>query len=256
MVVSLSLILTIPDHIPYYILLSFPFSHMRKKKLVIAEDHKILRAGLRSLFASHRDLEVVGEAGDGRETVRVVDKLIPDLLLIDLSMPKLNGMEAIREIKVRHPDIKIIVLTVHKSEEYVVASLKSGANGYILKDASHAELNLAIEYVMDGKVFLSPAISDKVVEAYLQQKKSGSHVASLDNLTAREIEVLKLIAEGFKNKEIADHLCISLKTVEKHRANLMGKLDLHNTAALTSYAIERRIVLSGDLHADNPTVLQ
>ena len=211
-------------------------------RIVIAEDHTILRAGLRALLSSRKDIEVVGEAGDGREAVRIVDKLVPDLLLIDLSMPKMNGIEAIREIKGRHPQIKVIVLTVHKSEEYIIASLDAGAKGYILKDASHNELILALEYVMDGKIFLSPSISDKVVGAYLEQKKKKNTSSLLDNLTSREQEILKLIAEGYRNKEIAEHLFISLKTVEKHRSNLMQKLDRRNTAALTAYAIEKGIV--------------
>jgi DNA-binding NarL/FixJ family response regulator len=212
-----------------------------KVKIVLAEDHTILRAGLRALLTSREDFEVVGEAENGREAVRIVDKLVPDLLIIDLSMPKLNGMEAIKEIKGRHPQIKIIVLTVHKGDEYIVASLNAGANGYILKDASHNELVLAIEYVMAGKVFLSPSISDKVMNAYLEQKTENKPKSMLDLLTTREIEILKLIAEGHKNKDIADHLCISSKTVEKHRSNLMEKLDIRNTAALTAYAIEKGI---------------
>jgi two-component system response regulator NreC len=212
------------------------------KRIVLAEDHTILRAGLRALLSFQEDIEIVGEAGDGREAVRVVDKCVPDLLIIDLSMPRLNGMEAIREIRSRHSEIKIIVLTVHKSDEYIVASLESGANGYILKDASHSELILAIEYVMDGKIFLSPSISDKVVDVYLEQKKKKKRKTVRDILTSREREVLKLIAEGHKNKDIGSHLCISSKTVEKHRSNLMHKLDLRNTAALTAYAIEKRIV--------------
>lgn len=215
---------------------------LTKQKVVIAEDHTILRAGLRALLASQQNLEVVGEAGDGREAVRIVDALVPDLVLIDLSMPRLNGMEAIKEIKSQHPQIKIIVLTVHKSDEYIIASLDAGANGYMLKDASKNELLLAIEYVLAGKLFLSPSISDKVAEAYLENKKGKKKSSVWDSLTLREREVLKLIAEGHKNKDIADHLCISLKTVEKHRSNLMQKLDLHNTAALTTYAIEKKII--------------
>jgi len=216
-----------------------------KKRVVIAEDHTILRAGLRALLTSQKDIEVVGEAGDGREAVRIVDKLVPDLLLIDLSMPRLNGMEAIREIKTHHPQIKIIVLTVHKSDEYIIASLDAGANGYMLKDASQEELFLAIEYVMKGKMFISPSISDMVVDVYLQNKRENKTASTQDNLTAREREILKLIAEGFTNKKIADHLCISLKTVEKHRSNLMKKLDLHHTAAITAYAIEKGFIPSG-----------
>lgn len=214
-----------------------------RKRIVIAEDHTILRDGLRALLSSRENIEVVGEAGDGREAVRIVSEHVPDLLLIDLSMPRLNGMEAIREIKSLYQDIKVIVLTVHKSDEYVLASLEAGADGYLLKDACQNELLLAIEYVLSGKKFLSPSISDKVVGVYLQNKKGDAPVSGFDNLTAREREILKLIAEGYTNKRIADHLFISLKTVEKHRANLMQKLDLHNTAALTAYAIEKGIVL-------------
>ena len=213
-----------------------------KRKIVIAEDHTILRAGLRALLAAQNGLEVIGEAGDGREAIRKVDTLQPDLLLIDLSMPKLNGIDAIREIKSQHPKIKIIVLTVHKSDEYIIAALKAGANGYMLKDASQNELLLAIDYVLNGKTFLSPSISDKVVDAVLNTDKKGKPAAVLENLTAREREILKLVAEGNTNKKIAYHLCISLKTVEKHRSNLMKKLDLRNTAALTAYAIEKKMV--------------
>ena len=213
-----------------------------KRKIVIAEDHTILRAGLRALLSGQNDLEVIGEAGDGREAVRKIDTLQPDLLLIDLSMPKLNGIDAIREIKSQHPEIKIIVLTVHKSDEYIIAALKAGANGYMLKDASQNELLLAIDYVINGKTFLSPSISDKVVDAFLNTDKKDKPAAVLDNLTAREREILKLVAEGNTNKKIAEHLCISLKTVEKHRSNLMQKLDLRNTAALTAYAIAKKMV--------------
>lgn len=213
-----------------------------RRKIVIAEDHTILRAGLRALLSGQNGLEVIGEAGDGREAIRKVDTLQPDLLLIDLSMPKLNGIDAIREIKSQHPEIKIIVLTVHKSDEYIIAALKAGANGYMLKDASQNELLLAIDYVINGKTFLSPSISDKVVDAFLNTDKKDKPATGLDNLTAREREILKLVAEGNTNKKIADHLCISLKTVEKHRSNLMKKLDLRNTAALTAYAIEKKMV--------------
>ncbi|MDW7773920.1 MAG: response regulator transcription factor [Desulfobulbaceae bacterium] len=214
-----------------------------KIKILIAEDHTILRAGLCALLSARKELEVVGEAGDGREAVRLVEKLVPDLLLIDLSMPKLNGMEAIREIKIHQPWVKIIVLTVHKNDEYILASLQAGADGYMLKDAGQSELLLAIEYVMKGKMFLSPGISDKVVDAYLNSSKENKTTSVLDNLTAREREILKLIAEGNTNKNIAAHLCISLKTVEKHRSNLMHKLNLKNTAALTAYAIEKGLIV-------------
>jgi two-component system response regulator NreC len=213
-----------------------------KVKIIIAEDHTILRAGLRALLSTQKEFEVIGEAGDGREAIRVADKLEPDLMLIDLSMPKLNGMEAIHEIKRRNPQIKVIALTVHKNEEYILAALEAGANGYVLKDASQGELFMAIQYVMTGKKYLSPSISEKIVEVFLENRQEGKEFSAWDTVTSREKEILKLIAEGYKNKDIADHLFISIKTVEKHRSNLMKKLDLHNTAALTTYAIEKKII--------------
>ena len=213
-----------------------------KKRVVIADDHTILRTGLRALFSLQDEIEVVGEAKDGQEAVRVVDENVPDLLLIDLAMPKLNGIEAITEIRSRHPQIKIIILTAQKSDEYIVASLDAGTDGYILKDASPNELLLAIECVMRGKIFLSPSISDKVVDAYLVKKRKKKGKLVMDVLTPREKEILKLIAEGFKSKDIAGHLCISSMTVVKHRTNLMHKLNLRNTASLTAYAIEKKII--------------
>jgi two-component system response regulator NreC len=215
---------------------------MKNLKIVLAEDHTILREGLRALLSADPYFEIVGEARDGRDAVRCVEKLVPDLLLMDLSMPRMSGMEAIREIKKRYPEIKIIALTVHKTEEYLLTTLKAGADGYVLKDATHDELVMAIKNVMRGKSYLSPGVSEKVIEGYLEGKESSRSVSSWESLSQREREVLKLIAEGYKNKDIAGDLCISLKTVEKHRANLMKKLDLHNAAALTVYAVERGLV--------------
>jgi DNA-binding NarL/FixJ family response regulator len=213
-----------------------------KHRIVIAEDHTILREGLRALLSSDPSYEIVGEAEDGRDAIRCVEKLMPDLLLIDLSMPRMNGMEAIRDIKKRYPEIKIIALTVHKTEEYILATLEAGADGYVLKDATHGELVMAINSVLSGKPFLSPGVSEKVIEGYLEGKKSLKSSSAWDALSQREREVLKLIAEGYKNKEIADILFISTKTVEKHRSNLMKKLDLHNAAALTAFAIEKGLI--------------
>lgn len=211
-------------------------------EIVIAEDHTILRQGLRALLSSDPDFEVVGEAEDGRAAVRSVETLSPDLLLMDLSMPRMNGMEAITEIKKRSPDTRIVVLTVHKGEEYVLSALRAGADGYVLKDAGRDELVTAVKKVLEGKRYLSPDISDKVIEGYLEGRRSSKDQTPWDTLTQREREILKLIAEGYKNKEIAEHLFISLKTVEKHRSNLMRKLDLHNTAALTAFAMEKGII--------------
>lgn len=214
----------------------------KKIGIFLVEDHTILREGLRALLTADPNFEIIGEAADGREAVRFVEKQVPDLILMDLSMPRMTGMDAIREIKKRYPATKIIALTVHKTEEYLRTTLQAGADGYVLKDATHEELMLAIQNVLKGKTYLSPGVSKKVIEGYLEGKESQIPGSTLGLLSQREREVLKLIAEGYKNKEIAADLCISLKTVEKHRANLMKKLDLHNAAALTAYAIEQGLV--------------
>jgi len=213
-----------------------------KHRIVLVEDHTILREGLRSLLHEHDNLEVIGEAADGRAGLRLALSKKPDLVLMDLSMPKMNGFEAIREIKKAEPAIKIIALTVHNTEEYILMTLQAGADGYVLKDTTHDELIMAVRQVLSGKRFLSPSVSGKIIEGYLEGKKNMSSMSQFDGLTQREREVLKLIAEGYKNKDVANFLCISLKTVEKHRANLMRKLDLHNTSALTLYAVEKGIV--------------
>ena len=213
-----------------------------KHRIVIAEDHTILREGLRALLSSNPDLEIVGEARDGQEAVRSVEKAKPHMILMDLSMPRMNGMDAIREIKKRCPETRILILTVHKTDEYIQAALEAGANGYVLKDSSHTELSLAIQNVLEGKYFISPEISGKIIGAYLQGKKPVKPTTSWETLTQREKGILKLIAEGYKNKEVADFLCISVKTVEKHRANLMQKLDLHNISDLTALAIEKGLI--------------
>ncbi len=214
----------------------------QKVRIVIAEDHTILREGLRMLLSTNPGYEIVAEAEDGREAVRWVSKLKPNLVLTDLSMPRMNGMEAIREIRRESPETKILVLTVHRAEEYILATFRAGADGYILKDSTHSELLMAVKKVLSGKHFISPEISEKVIEGYLEGKKTLKPRTSWETLTQREREILKLIAEGYKNKEIADDLCISVKTVEKHRANLMEKLDLHSVQALTAFAIEKGLV--------------
>lgn len=211
-------------------------------RVVIAEDYTILREGLRALLSSDPIFEIVGEAADGREAVQCVERLKPALVLMDLSMPRMNGMDAIREIKKRSSATKILVLTVHRAEEYILATLKAGADGYILKDSTQSELMMAVKSVLGGKHFISPGISEKVIEGYLDGRKILKTRTSWDTLTHREREILKLIAEGYKNKKIADLLCISVKTVEKHRANLMQKLDLHSTSALTTLALEKGLV--------------
>jgi DNA-binding NarL/FixJ family response regulator len=215
----------------------------QKKRIVLAEDHTILRAGLKSLLESTQKFVVVGEADNGRDAIRRVAELKPDLIIVDLSMPGLSGIDAIREIKDRYPEVKTLVLTVHCEEEYVHSSLDAGANGYVLKDATQVELIAAAERVLDGKTYLSPEITEKVVNSYLQaNKNSPEPTTRWDSVTMRERQILKLIAEGHTNKSMATYLCISVKTVEKHRANLMKKLDLHNVSALTTYALEKGII--------------
>jgi DNA-binding NarL/FixJ family response regulator len=165
-------------------------------------------------------------------------------------MPRMNGMEAIREIKRGSKETKILVLTMHRTDEYIVATLKAGADGYVLKDATHGELMVAIRNVLAGRRYISPAISEQVIEGYLEGKKSSKPLTTWETLTQREREILKLIAEGHRNKKIADYLCISVKTVEKHRANLMQKLDLHSISALTALAIEKGRFPSKDIQVD------
>ena len=214
-----------------------------KKRIAIAEDHRILREGLKSLLASQPEYHVVGEAEDGLDAIRLAMDTKPDLLLLDLSMPRLDGLSAMRDIKKICPETKILALTVHTDEEYVLEAFNSGADGYCLKDAGRVELLMAIESVFSGNAYFSPGIADKVLEGYLEGRQRIKSTSSWETITRREREVLKLIGEGYKNKEIADLLCISVKTVEKHRSNIMKKLDLHNAAALTAYAIDKGLVI-------------
>jgi DNA-binding NarL/FixJ family response regulator len=214
----------------------------KKFRIVIAEDHNILREGLKSLVRSNDAFEVVAEAGDGIEAIRAVEKHRPDLLLLDLSMPRMSGISVIKDIKARFPETKILALTIHDTEEYILESFHAGLDGYCLKDANSSELLMAINRVLEGKTYLSPGISEKVLVGFLEEKKKFKTITSWDSITQREREVLKLVGEGYKNKEIADYLCISVKTVEKHRSNIMRKLDVHTSPGLTAIAIEKGLV--------------
>jgi DNA-binding NarL/FixJ family response regulator len=212
------------------------------KRIVLAEDQTILREGIRTILSSQKDVEVVGEAEDGLELTQRVHEWDPNLILLDLSMPKLTGISAIGEIKRQCPSVKIMVLTVHDSEEFIVAAFEAGADGYCLKDCTRNELIDAIDRVLSGKRYISPGIADQVLDGYLQGREPRVVATHWDDLTERERQVLKLIAEGNKNTEIADILCISTRTVEKHRANIMDKLDLHNVADLTAYAMRKGLI--------------
>ena len=210
--------------------------------IVIAEDHRILRDGLKALFSLQQGLSVVGEAEDGREALRAVRETDPDIVFLDISMPRTSGLHVIKEIKASAPRTKVLVLTVHNDEEYVLEALKQGADGYLLKHSGYEDILTAIRRVMDGKKYLSPDVSDKVVEGYIGLKKGDRETTSWDSLSTREKEVMKLIAEGYTNREIAAYLYISSKTVEKHRANLMNKLGVHSVAELTSIAVRKGLV--------------
>jgi DNA-binding NarL/FixJ family response regulator len=213
-----------------------------KSRILIAEDHNLLRQGLRSLVSSLPDFEVVGEGRDGKEAVRQAISLTPDLILMDLSMPGMNGIEATAQIKRRMPGVKIVALTAYKTDEYVREALRAGADGYILKDASYDELVMALRSVIGGKKFLSPDVSGHLVDTYLHGERGEAKAAPWDKLTARERSILKLIAEGRTNRAAAEFLNVSPKTVEKHRANLMRKLGLRNVAELTLVALESGLI--------------
>jgi len=213
-----------------------------KKTVFIAEDHQLFRDGLKAMLASKEVLEVIGEARDGLEAIHSIKKKQPDLLLLDLSMPRLSGISVIKELRRQFPDMRILVLTIHESDQYVIETFEAGANGYCIKDASRDELLLAINSVLNGKTYISPGIAENVMEGYLEGHKKIKSKSSRESLTQREREVLKLLAEGYINKEIGNLLNISVKTVEKHRANIMQKLNLHNAAALTAFALDQGIV--------------
>ncbi|MGD9137035.1 MAG: response regulator transcription factor [Desulfobacterales bacterium] len=213
-----------------------------KRKIVIAEDQTIVRKGLRSLLESEENIEVIAEAKDGLETIKCVETHAPDLVLLDLAMPKMSGLSALKDIKERFKDTKILVLTFHTSEEYILEAFGNGADGYCLKNDTHNELLTAINSLLAGKSYISPTVSGKVLEGYIEGRKKIKKVTSWENLTMREKEVLKLVGEGYSSLEIGNILNISPKTADKHRSNIMNKLDLHSAPALTAYAIEKGLV--------------
>ena len=210
--------------------------------VLVVDDHSLVRDGIKALLSTTHDMNVVGEASNGQEAITQALSLEPHLILMDLSMPVMNGTEAILHIKQRSHQVKIIALTFQKSADYVHAALNSGADGYVLKDDSSLDLLSAMRSVMNGKSHLSPGICDKIIPRFLGHSDDTVKCGSWSNLTARERQIMKMIAEGGKNREIALQLSISIKTVEKHRSNLMKKLDLHSISDLTTYAIEKELV--------------
>ncbi len=211
-------------------------------RILIAEDHTIVREGLRALLLAQPDLEIVAEVDNGRDLVEAAASAAPDLVLMDITMPVMSGVEAIREMRRRCPSIRVLVLTVHANEEYIHACIREGANGYIVKDATRPELMSAIGNVLNGKSHFCSEATERIISWYLHGGVNASPASSWDLLTHRERQTLKLIAEGKTNKQIAGVLDISTKTVEKHRANLMSKLKLHSTAALTAFAVRRGLL--------------
>jgi len=207
-------------------------------RILLADDHKITRQGLRSLLDNQPDMEVVAEAEEGRTAVRLVQELTPNVVIMDVSMPDLNGIEATRQIVKTFPKVRIIALSMHRDSQYVIEMLRSGASGYLLKDCALEELERAIRTVVTNKTYLSPSISGVVVDDYLH-RLSKADFSNSQVLTDREREVLQLLAEGKSTKQIALKLHISSKTVETHRRQIMDKLDLHTVAQLTKYAIRK-----------------
>jgi two-component system response regulator NreC len=216
---------------------------MDKIRILLADDHALIRTGIATLLQTNKDFEIVGEAQDGEEAVEKTKQLRPDVLIIDLSMPKLSGIEATRIIKRKYPEVNILVLTMHESEEYVYQILKSGAGGYILKSAGKGELSAAIRAVVRGERFFSPRVSQIMAEGYLRRVEATGQEAKADDvpLSRREKEILALVVNGLTNQQIADQLSISPRTVDTHRTNIMQKLDIHELAHLVRYAIEHGI---------------
>ena len=205
-------------------------------KVLLADDHKIVRDGLRTLLEKNAEVKVVGEAEDGRTAVQLAKKLSPDIVIMDVAMPDLNGIEATRQVVAEHPGVKVIAVSMHSDKRFVAEMLKAGASAYLSKDYAFDELEKVIRTVMANKIYLSPDISGVVVESYVRHTpKPESTAFSL--LSDREREVLQLVAEGKTAKEIAEHLHVSIKTVETHRTNIMTKLNIHRVAELTKYAI-------------------
>lgn len=215
---------------------------MSKIKLLLADDHGLFRAGIKALLEKEKDIEIIGEAENGREAVKKTKQLLPDIVLMDISMPSLNGIEATYQIKKNNIDSKVLILTMHETEEYISKTLHAGAYGYIIKNALPAELISAIRAVHKGEYFLSPQITKKLITRFVHKTNTKVTSNRLDSLTEREREIIQLIAEGNSNRKIAEILFISKKTVENHRTNLMKKLDIHNVVELTQFAMRNGLI--------------
>jgi two-component system response regulator NreC len=215
---------------------------MKKLRILLADDHIVMRSGLRALLDRQPNLEVVGESENGRETVALAASLKPDVVVMDVGMPVLNGIEATQTIVTQCPTIAVVILSMHADESYVMRALKAGARGYLLKDSAAADLIGAIQAISQGKSFFSPKVSRILAEDYVRVLKQKGAVDTYDLLTSREREILQLLAEGKSNKEVATALNISPYTVETHRSHILQKLNLHNSAELVLYAVRKGII--------------
>jgi two-component system response regulator NreC len=211
-------------------------------RILLADDHTVMRTGLRLVLERQPDFKVVAEAGDGREAVAQAESAKPDVAVLDIAMPNLNGIEAARQIAARIPGVSIVILSMHSDEAYVLRALKAGARAYLLKESAEADLINAVRAVREGKAFFSPAISRMLVEDYVRQLQDRDVEDSYELLTPREREILQLLAEGKSNKDVANLLNLSVYTVETHRGNLMEKLNLHSVPELILYAVRKGVI--------------
>lgn len=215
---------------------------MKPTRVLLADDHRLIRTGLRLVIKQNPSLTVVGEADDGRQAVAMAAERRPDVIVMDIGMPNLNGIEAARQINEAHPEIAIVMLSMHSDEGYVLRALKAGARAYLLKDSAEADLSRAIEAVTEGKSFFSPAVSKLLLDDYVRKLKRAGVEDSYDLLSPREREILQLVAEGHSSKEIATTLNLSVYTVETHRSNLMQKLNLRGIPELILYAVRKGLI--------------
>ncbi len=215
---------------------------MARTKVLIADDHAIVREGVRMILAKEPDIEVVGEAEDGRQALDLVEQRRPNVVIMDLSMPGMGGIEATKKVKEQHPGVNVLALTMHEDETYVFQLLRAGASGYVLKRAAARDLVQAVRAAAKGDAFLYPSVARKVVEDYLKRVEAGEERERYDGLTEREREILTLIAQGLGNQQIAQKLYISIKTVQTHRAHVLEKLGLHDRTELVRYAIRKGLI--------------
>ena len=213
-----------------------------KIRLLLVDDHQVVRSGLRMLLAGENDVEIVGEAGTARDALEAVRQLKPTVVLMDIGLPDLSGIDATRAIKRTNPEVAVVALTIHEDEEYFFKMLEAGAGGYVPKRAAPDELLTAIRAAANGEVYLYPSMAKLLVKDFLSQDRSSEAISTLDGLTNREQQVLRYLAEGTVNEEIANELVISIKTVARHRENIMQKLGLHSRSELVRYAIRKGII--------------